>query len=60
MIKCCLIFSIAYMMLVFFRVDYVDSLGRSRRCAKEDLPMMKKIDEELTGKKLDILSIMKH
>ncbi|CAL8339060.1 unnamed protein product [Merluccius merluccius] len=31
-------------------VDYVDSLGRSRRCMKRDLPGFRKMDEGLNGK----------
>ncbi|KAJ1110729.1 hypothetical protein NDU88_008076 [Pleurodeles waltl] len=31
-------------------VDYVDSLGRSRRCMKKDLPVLMKMDKELQGK----------
>ncbi|NP_001234938.1 coiled-coil domain-containing protein 174 [Xenopus tropicalis] len=31
-------------------VDYVDSLGRSRRCMKKDLPHLLKMDRELKGK----------
>ncbi|XP_041638984.1 coiled-coil domain-containing protein 174 [Cheilinus undulatus] len=31
-------------------VDYVDSLGRSRRCMKKDLPGFQKMDQDLTGK----------
>lgn len=31
-------------------VDYVDALGRSRRCMKKDLPDFKKMDQELKGK----------
>ncbi|XP_062441651.1 coiled-coil domain-containing protein 174 isoform X2 [Rhea pennata] len=31
-------------------VDYVDSLGRSRRCMKKDLPSLLKMDQELQGK----------
>ncbi|KGL73212.1 Coiled-coil domain-containing protein 174, partial [Tinamus guttatus] len=31
-------------------VDYVDSLGRSRRCMKKDLPSLLKMDQELHGK----------
>ncbi|XP_046782342.1 coiled-coil domain-containing protein 174 isoform X2 [Gallus gallus] len=34
-------------------VDYVDSLGRSRRCMKKDLPSILKMDQELQGKRLD-------
>ncbi|XP_040424564.1 coiled-coil domain-containing protein 174 isoform X3 [Cygnus olor] len=34
-------------------VDYVDSLGRSRRCMKKDLPSLLKMDQELQGKRLD-------
>ncbi|KAK2862200.1 hypothetical protein Q5P01_001733 [Channa striata] len=30
-------------------VDYVDSLGRSRRCMKKDLPDFKKMDQDLKG-----------
>ncbi|KAK2154285.1 hypothetical protein LSH36_272g06034 [Paralvinella palmiformis] len=33
------------------KVDYVDSLGRSRRCMEKDLPELKKMDRELVGKK---------
>ncbi|XP_075687946.1 coiled-coil domain-containing protein 174 [Rhinoderma darwinii] len=33
-------------------VDYLDSLGRSRRCMKKDLPDLLKMDKELQGKKL--------
>ncbi|NXL84498.1 CC174 protein, partial [Alectura lathami] len=33
-------------------VDYVDSLGRSRRCMKKDLPSLLKMDQELQGKRL--------
>ncbi|KAM4893693.1 coiled-coil domain-containing protein 174 isoform 1-T1 [Sylvia borin] len=32
-------------------VDYVDFLGRSRRCMKKDLPSLLKIDQELQGKR---------
>ncbi|XP_035858250.1 coiled-coil domain-containing protein 174 isoform X2 [Sander lucioperca] len=31
-------------------VDYVDALGRSRRCMKKDLPGFKKMDQDLQGK----------
>uniref|UniRef100_A0A8D0B4C7 Coiled-coil domain containing 174 n=1 Tax=Salvator merianae TaxID=96440 RepID=A0A8D0B4C7_SALMN len=31
-------------------VDYVDSLGRSRRCMKKDLPHLLELDKELQGK----------
>ncbi|NXI40374.1 CC174 protein, partial [Galbula dea] len=31
-------------------VDYVDFLGRSRRCMKKDLPSLLKMDQELQGK----------
>ncbi|XP_075997543.1 coiled-coil domain-containing protein 174 [Genypterus blacodes] len=31
-------------------VDYVDALGRSRRCMKKDLPEFKKLDQSLHGK----------
>lgn len=34
-----------------YRVDYVDSLGRSRRCMKKDLPSILKMDQELQGKR---------
>ncbi|XP_030358089.1 coiled-coil domain-containing protein 174 [Strigops habroptila] len=33
-------------------VDYVDFLGRSRRCMKKDLPGLLKMDQELQGKRL--------
>ncbi|KFO84287.1 Coiled-coil domain-containing protein 174, partial [Buceros rhinoceros silvestris] len=33
-------------------VDYVDFLGRSRRCMKKDLPDLLKMDQELQGKRL--------
>lgn len=36
--------------LFLLRVDYVDSLGRSRRCMKKDLPDFKKMDQDLKGK----------
>ncbi|XP_048347591.1 coiled-coil domain-containing protein 174 [Sphaerodactylus townsendi] len=32
-------------------VDYVDSLGRSRRCMKKDLPHLLQMDKELQGKR---------
>nr|XP_056712530.1 coiled-coil domain-containing protein 174 [Euleptes europaea] len=32
-------------------VDYVDSLGRSRRCMKKDLPHLLQMDNELQGKR---------
>lgn len=32
------------------RVDYVDALGRSRKCMKKDLPGFKKMDQDLKGK----------
>uniref|UniRef100_A0A452H2S4 CCDC174 alpha/beta GRSR domain-containing protein n=1 Tax=Gopherus agassizii TaxID=38772 RepID=A0A452H2S4_9SAUR len=35
-------------------VDYVDSLGQSRRCMKKDLPNLLKMDKELRGKKQGI------
>ncbi|KAM9409021.1 coiled-coil domain-containing protein 174 [Pholidichthys leucotaenia] len=31
-------------------VDFVDALGRSRRCMKKDLPDFKKMDQDFTGK----------
>ncbi|KAM7402030.1 hypothetical protein PAMP_017304 [Pampus punctatissimus] len=31
-------------------VDFVDALGRSRRCMKKDLPDFKKLDQDLKGK----------
>ncbi|XP_028262084.1 coiled-coil domain-containing protein 174 [Parambassis ranga] len=31
-------------------VDFVDALGRSRRCMKKDLPDFKKMDQDLKGK----------
>lgn len=34
-------------------VDYLDSLGRSRRCMKKDLPHLLKMDKELQGKSPD-------
>lgn len=34
----------------FSRVDYVDALGRSRRCMKKDLPGFQKMDLDLKGK----------
>ncbi|XP_047439041.1 coiled-coil domain-containing protein 174 [Mugil cephalus] len=34
-------------------VDFVDSLGRSRRCMKKDLPGFKKLDQDLKGKGSD-------
>ncbi|NXF02155.1 CC174 protein, partial [Smithornis capensis] len=34
-------------------VDYVDFLGRSRRCMKKDLPGLLKMDQELQGKRQD-------
>ncbi|XP_003973249.1 coiled-coil domain-containing protein 174 [Takifugu rubripes] len=33
-------------------VDYVDSLGRSRRCMKKDLPGFRKMDQDLNGKRM--------
>ncbi|KAM3877841.1 coiled-coil domain-containing protein 174 [Diretmus argenteus] len=33
-------------------VDYVDALGRSRRCMKKDLPEFKKMDQDLEGKRI--------
>lgn len=35
---------------LFSRVDYVDALGRSRRCMKKDLPGFQKMDLDLKGK----------
>ncbi|XP_066472250.1 coiled-coil domain-containing protein 174 [Tiliqua scincoides] len=32
-------------------VDYVDSLGRSRRCMKKDLPHLLQMDKDLQGKR---------
>uniref|UniRef100_A0A8C9TDM5 Coiled-coil domain containing 174 n=1 Tax=Scleropages formosus TaxID=113540 RepID=A0A8C9TDM5_SCLFO len=34
-------------------VDYVDALGRSRRCMKKDLPSFQKMDHELRGQKCE-------
>lgn len=34
----------------YFRVDYVDSLGRSRRCMKKDLPDLLEMDKNLQGR----------
>ncbi|NXT83538.1 CC174 protein, partial [Zapornia atra] len=36
-------------------VDYVDFLGRSRRCMKKDLPSLLKMDQELQGKRCSSL-----
>lgn len=36
--------------LFLCRVDYVDALGRSRKCMKKDLPDFKKMDQDLKGK----------
>lgn len=36
--------------LFLYRVDYVDALGRSRRCMKKDLPGFMKMDLDLNGK----------
>ncbi|XP_041747270.2 coiled-coil domain-containing protein 174 isoform X1 [Coregonus clupeaformis] len=33
--------------------DYVDALGRSRRCMKKDLPGFKKMDQDFQGKRRD-------
>ncbi|XP_030062808.1 coiled-coil domain-containing protein 174 isoform X2 [Microcaecilia unicolor] len=33
-------------------VDYVDSLGRSRRCMRKDLPDLQKLEKDLWGKSL--------
>ncbi len=38
-------------LLSFLRVDYVDALGRSRRCLRKDLPDFQKMDEELQNKR---------
>ncbi|XP_032927844.1 coiled-coil domain-containing protein 174 isoform X2 [Catharus ustulatus] len=35
-------------------VDYVDFLGRSRRCMKKDLPSLLKMDQELQGKRQEL------
>lgn len=35
---------------VYFRVDYVDSLGRSRRCMRKDLPDLLEMDKNLQGR----------
>ncbi|XP_041836278.1 coiled-coil domain-containing protein 174 [Melanotaenia boesemani] len=32
-------------------VDFVDALGRSRRCMKKDLPDFKKLDQDIKGKR---------
>ncbi|KAJ8259818.1 hypothetical protein GJAV_G00173850 [Gymnothorax javanicus] len=32
-------------------VDYVDALGRSRRCMKKDLPHFQKVDQDLHGRR---------
>uniref|UniRef100_A0A8D0LBS3 Coiled-coil domain containing 174 n=1 Tax=Sphenodon punctatus TaxID=8508 RepID=A0A8D0LBS3_SPHPU len=37
-------------------VDYVDSLGRSRRCMKKDLPNLLQMDNELQGKRMALRS----
>ncbi|XP_023659891.1 coiled-coil domain-containing protein 174 [Paramormyrops kingsleyae] len=34
-------------------VDYVDALGRSRRCMKKDLPEYQKLDQDLHGKRFE-------
>ncbi|KAL4655999.1 coiled-coil domain-containing protein 174 [Arapaima gigas] len=34
-------------------VDYVDALGRSRKCMKKDLPSFQKMDQDLHGKKCE-------
>jgi hypothetical protein len=33
-----------------YRVDYVDSLGRSRRCMRKDLPSLLEMDKNLQGR----------
>jgi hypothetical protein len=38
------------MKTIYYRVDYTDSLGRSRRCMKQDLPKLIARDKKLQGK----------
>ncbi|KAG7326177.1 hypothetical protein KOW79_009578 [Hemibagrus wyckioides] len=33
-------------------VDYVDALGRSRKCLRKDLPQFQKMDQDLQGKRV--------
>ncbi len=36
-----------FLLSCVYRVEYVDSLGRSRRCLKEDLPRLQEMDRGL-------------
>lgn len=44
-------FFILFLKLIFFqRVEYTDTLGRSRTCLRKDLPYYQKLNEDLTPK----------
>ena len=44
--------------IVVSRVDYVDSLGRSRRCLQKDLKHLQEMDKDISNRQRLVLNIL--
>ena len=44
--------------IVVSRVDYVDSLGRSRRCLRKDLKHLQEMDKDISNRQRLVLNIL--
>ena len=44
--------------IVVSRVDYVDSLGRSRRCLQKDLKHLQEMDKDISNQQRSVLSVL--
>ena len=44
--------------IVVSRVDYVDSLGRSRRCLQKDLKRLQEMDKDISNRQRLVLNVL--
>lgn len=44
--------------IVVSRVDYLDSLGRSRRCLRKDLKHLQEMDKDISNRQRLVLNIL--
>lgn len=44
--------------IVVSRVDYVDSLGRSRRCLQKDLKHLQEMDKDISNRQRLVLNVL--
>ena len=44
--------------IVVSRVDYVDSLGRSRRCLRKDLKHLQEMDKDISNRQRLVLNVL--